>query len=454
MKSSKTEIHSRVHSLPEIRFDDQRLTSCSGLAVFQSHFQSLELRKRLRSCFSRGKQSGTYGMHTIFLVLVVHILIGYRKLRDLDYYKDDPMVMRVLGLRRLPEVSTISRALARCDETWCRAIDVEIARQVVDRLAEAGLSRITLDFDGSVCGTRRHAEGTAVGYNAKRKGERSYYPLICTVAQTGQVLGFLQRPGNVHDSHDSQEFMVECFDRVIGKLPQASLESRLDSAHFSEETASLLDRLGVEFTIAVPFSRLPALKETVENRSRWTAIDDTWSYFELEWAPKSWVSRFRFIVVRQRVPERQRGALQLDMFEPKEWSHDFKVVMTNKVVSAGAVLQFHHGRGSQEGTLGELKSDCQFDYIPVQHKLGNRLFAQATVMAHNVSRDLQIATWERDRATTPTRAAHWTFDKLSTLRNRIIRRAGRLTRPNGTLVLTMSANPAAREDILRYLAAS
>ena len=56
MKSSKTEIHSRVHSLPEIRFDDQRLTSCSGLAVFQSHFQSLELRKRLRSCFSRGKQ--------------------------------------------------------------------------------------------------------------------------------------------------------------------------------------------------------------------------------------------------------------------------------------------------------------------------------------------------------------------------------------------------------------
>ena len=81
-----------------------------------------------------------------------------------------------------------------------------------------------------------------MGYNAKRKGERSYYPLICTVAQTGQVLGFLQRPGNVHDSHDSQEFMVECFDRVIGKLPQASLESRLDSAHFSEETASLLDR--------------------------------------------------------------------------------------------------------------------------------------------------------------------------------------------------------------------
>ncbi|GAI35721.1 unnamed protein product, partial [marine sediment metagenome] len=36
MKSSKAQIHSRVYSIPTIQFDDQRLTSCSGLVVFQS----------------------------------------------------------------------------------------------------------------------------------------------------------------------------------------------------------------------------------------------------------------------------------------------------------------------------------------------------------------------------------------------------------------------------------
>jgi hypothetical protein len=38
---------------------------------------------------------------------------------------------------------------------------------------------------------------------------------------------------------------------------------------------------------------------------------------------------------------------------------------------------------------------------------------------------------------------------LDTLRHRLIHRAGRLTRPHGTLTLTMSANASARDDIER-----
>ncbi len=49
---------------------------------------------------------------------------------------------------------------------------------VLDRLASLSLPRITLDFDGSVQSTKRRAEGTAVGFNKKKKGARSYYPLF------------------------------------------------------------------------------------------------------------------------------------------------------------------------------------------------------------------------------------------------------------------------------------
>ncbi len=51
----------------------------------------------------------------------------------------------------------------------------------------------------------------------------------------------------------------------------------------------------------------------------------------------------------------------------------------------------------------------------------------------------------------PKRPAAWAFEKLETLRHRIIQRAGRFTRPQGELTLTMSANQAVRRDLLQFL---
>ena len=48
----------------------------------------------------------------------------------------------------------------------------------MERLTVERFSTVTLDFDGSVLSTGRHAEGTAVGFNKKKKGARSYYPLF------------------------------------------------------------------------------------------------------------------------------------------------------------------------------------------------------------------------------------------------------------------------------------
>jgi hypothetical protein len=86
---------------------------------------------------------------------------------------------------------------------------------------------VTLDFDGSVIGTGRWAEGTAVGFNRKKKGQRSYYPLFCTLAQTGQVFDVLHRSGNVHDSHGARNFILACIATVRAALPGVCIEVRM-----------------------------------------------------------------------------------------------------------------------------------------------------------------------------------------------------------------------------------
>jgi prepilin signal peptidase PulO-like enzyme (type II secretory pathway) len=85
MKSSKREIQSRVHKMPILRFTDQTLSSFAGLIIFQPLFSILELKKRLRSCFTHLNIGSIFGHHFIMLLLVVHLLLGFRKLRDIDY---------------------------------------------------------------------------------------------------------------------------------------------------------------------------------------------------------------------------------------------------------------------------------------------------------------------------------------------------------------------------------
>ena len=47
MKSSKAEIQAKFHKIPSIRFEDQKLTSFSGLLIFQALFRRMHLKERL-----------------------------------------------------------------------------------------------------------------------------------------------------------------------------------------------------------------------------------------------------------------------------------------------------------------------------------------------------------------------------------------------------------------------
>jgi len=451
MRSSKTQILSSVHTIPALRFTDQTLTSSSGLVLFQALFKRLKLRSRIRRACRHGRATGDFKLPELFLTLIIHIILGYRELDDVRFYNDDPLVLRVLGLNRLPSTATLSRRLRSVDMVTIANLQQVNRSLILDRLATEKLRRVTLDFDGSVVSTRRRAEGTAVGFNRKRKGERSYYPLLCTVAQTGQVFDALPRSGNVHDSNGSPDFITACVEAVDSRLPGLIIESRLDSAFFSENTSLLMKELSCEYTISVPFERLPALKGMIEQQQDWNRINDTWSYFEADWKPKTWLHPVRFVFVRQRSTQRRKEPVQLDLFEPLSPDYSYKVIMTNKRGSAKSVMLFHHGRGSQEGIIGEVKESAQMDYVPTRSWAGNLFYMLASQMAHNLTRELQMQTQQRQRKTNPKRAALWVFEKLETLRNRMIRRAGRLNRPDGALTLTLSKNEAAQEDYERIM---
>jgi len=51
IKHSKSDVRCKFTGLPQLRFDDQQLSSFSGLVVFKQLINDLDLKRRLSRCF-------------------------------------------------------------------------------------------------------------------------------------------------------------------------------------------------------------------------------------------------------------------------------------------------------------------------------------------------------------------------------------------------------------------
>ncbi len=97
------------------------------------------------------------------------------------------------------------------------------------------------------------------------------------------------------------------------------------------------------------------------------------------------------------------------------------------------------------------KGAGRLDYVPGRTLYGNPTYLLAGLFAGNLTRKLQMQTAPRTRGATAKRTCLWVFEKVGTLRQTLLHRAGRLSRPQGFLTLTISANSRIRTRLLHIM---
>ena len=449
MRVTKTQVQSRIQDFQAVEHDTSGQQSAyAGLSVLLPLVKVLDLTRRLRIALDEPGRAGAYSTSRLFWLLTLLLMTGWQRLTDLTWFRDDPVVARVAGLKKMPAPTTMTRQLRSVDEATIAKLDAVREKLVLERLAKEQCSVVTLDADGSVLSHKGHAEGTAIGFNKVKKGARSYYPLFVTVAQTSQVLKVHHRSGNIHDSRGALDVLLQAISDVRGTLPSARLETRQDSAFYSKESANGLEKADVFYTISVPFNRSPGLKRLVTERKRWRRIDNTWSFFEVKQKPKGWNRPGRFILIRQRHPKQTKEPLQLDLFEPKDHDYRYTVIVTNDWdAPASEVILRHHGRGSQEKLFGEAKQHAGLGVLASKYEAFNRIFTLASVLALNLGRELELRLTDKRRPQGLKRAAILPFRSLGTLQRQLFQRPARLTRPQGRLTLLIGGSVSTFEAV-------
>jgi len=184
---TRSQIRGRSRPVDTVTFDEQSVTRFGGLASLQRWLAETGFKERLRRSLRGLADTTAFDYPHLVLVLILHYLLGWRRLSELDHDRDDPMLARTVRLQRLPSMSALS-CLDQAPAAIVDRLRGFVRDGVVERIRASGLRSITLDFDGTVQSTQRRAESSAVGYNSQHKGEHSYYPLLCTVSQLGEVI--------------------------------------------------------------------------------------------------------------------------------------------------------------------------------------------------------------------------------------------------------------------------
>jgi hypothetical protein len=445
VRLSKSQVRAQVKSNLAITFSDERISAHGGLELFRRYFAAIDLAGRLRRALG---DAGDYGAARLVLAVIGLLLAGGRRLAHLAVLANDPLLLRLAGLARMPSDRTVARWMADAAQTVVEAIASVVRDVAHDAIAALELARLTLDLDGTILRVCGAAEGAERGYSPHHPKDRSYYPITAHLAQTGHLLRVWNRPGNVHDSHGAIGFLRTVLSELRERFGRRHrLELRLDGAFFHRDVLEFLDGETLAYAIKVPLWKWLGVREKIAARPRWERVSDSVDGFVTTLELPRWERTQRVVVYRKRVFHETPKNFQLDLFSPDDGHFEYSAVATNTELGVAALWHFMAGRGGHEKTLGELKQHLAFDAIPSRDRQTNALWQQITVLAHNLVRSFQLCLDAPARTRSRKRTFAYVFRSLQTLRFTLIHQPARLVRPAGRAELRFAVSPSTRREI-------
>lgn len=447
MRIGKRGFSARIKGKLRIEFGRDKLTSYAGLELLRRFLVKLNFFDALRRLTKVADVGGDVSFAKIVLIVIGMVLAGAKRLRHVEFLRDDSVFLRFAGLALAPTDRSLGRALKRLTfRTWplLDQLSVFVARA---SLAHIDAKRWTIDIDGTVLTTGLQVERAERGFNPHHRKNPSYYPILATLSQTGHVIGHRNRRGNVPDSHGSADLLRSVVHTVREDLKLAGvIELRADSAFFRRDFLATCNRLGLEYAVKVPMWPWLNLRRVVKRNaeSDWQWVDRRAGLQALfaELAVPQWNRTERIAIYRKRVNHEPTKSRQLDLFNPDDGYWEYSVVATNKALGLRALWQFTVGRGVQEKTIAELKGGYAFASIPAKTYRANTAWQKLNILAHNLVTSFQLRTIATPKRPTPKRTTLFLLRSVATLRFEWLNKAARLLKPGGTPTLRLMNNRA------------
>ena len=384
--------------------------SYGGIGVVRRLVSKLGLPGEINRRLGLLKRHLPYHESDHVLNIAYNLLCGGTRLEDLGALRDNAAYMDALGAEVIPSPTAAGDFTRRYDEA--AVIELQEAFNAVRPRLWLGRGRDLLapvayiDVDGTLAptlGTKK--EGMDMSY----KGVWGYHPLIVSLANTGEVLYLVNRPGNVPSHSGAAEWIDRAVGLVAPHVERVCVRGDTDfslTAHFDRWSEEADFIFGYDAQPGM-VKRAEALEESdwkpLERRPRYTSrtgktrrrredvkerIVRERGYLnrrlncehvgEYEYRPGKCRETYRMVVVRKNISRMKGENALIDELRY------FFYITTRRDISAAEVVRLANARCDQENVVAQLKSGVGAMRVPVYDLVSNWAYMVMAALAWNL----------------------------------------------------------------------
>ena len=418
----------------DFSFQDSTLTHFGGLVLMQRFCQKLGLRRQLQRCVKVPQRREEFHPADLLLALVYVQIAGLRRISKTQILQYNGAFLSLLGLDRFPDPTSLRRLLHRLEPSTIRQL-VRMHDRLRRQLFGVSAPRTTLifDLDSVVLTVYGQQQGARIGYNPKKKGRRSYHPLLAFESHGQEFWHGSFRPGNTAAKTGAVHFLERCLAKVPSTLARSRIRVRADSGFFAGKVLGGLENKGCGYVVvAKQYGTIRRHALAV----RYQKLRHGWEAAEFSHQAHGWPKARRFVVIRRPIPEDPEEAAQLKLFQDRRYAYE--VLVTNLKLSPWRVWRFYAPRATVEKTIRELLYDLPLSQIPTGQWVANVAYFHVMMLAYN------LVHWFK-RLCLPREYAHATVE---TVRRDFLALPGRLAHPGGRHVLQLPSGYPLKKEFL------
>lgn len=362
-----------------VQFNEKNLTGNAGLIHLGRFADKLNLSKLLDKhiTIKRG-ETAKYQVADVIMMLTMGVLVGAKHLSHMIIIRTDKVLRTLFRWEAFPDDTTMSRIFKLFNLKHCKELS-EVESKVRNKVwNKKWLGRITLDMDSSVKGVFGNQEGAEKGYNPKKKGQKSYHPLFCFIAENRECLHNWFRTGSAYSANGCVEFIKECFAMLPKRVWKVVV--RADSAFFNGALFDLLEEKGAQYIVKVKMRGLKSLLET----QKWQKVKNMPGYMKTTFKFKcsGWKKERVFVAIRHEkvYNEYDENAL----FHIPKIEYEYFCYVTNMDFTPWAAHKYYGKRSTSENWIEWCKNQMASGSILTQHFWANSAIFQTCILAYNL----------------------------------------------------------------------